>query len=139
MHAMETLTAYTDGSSLGNPGPAGWGVLYSDGREFSGDLIGTNNQAELMAAWMAVENAPRGCQLEIATDSKLVIGWLSQGWNVQHLHIAQLIACFHNAVQSNDVEVTFRKVKGHASDVNNNYVDSSSRIEARELELELYG
>jgi ribonuclease HI len=132
-----TITAYTDGSSLGNPGAAGWAVYTSEDKEYSGRFIGTNNMAELYAAWMAVENAPKGCQLEICTDSKLVIGWLSQGWNIQHLHIAELVAAFHNAVRFNDVEVTFRKVKGHSDNEENNYVDSISRTEAQEMEYEL--
>lgn len=108
-----------------------------NGKEYSGSFIGTNNMAELFAAWMAVENAPPNSVVEIVTDSNLVIGWLAKGWNVKHLHIAQLIAAFWGAVQFNNVEVAFRKVKGHSNDPNNNYVDSISRYEAREMERDM--
>ena len=50
---MSKLLIYTDGSSRGNPGPGGWGVVmkFNDKtKELSGgEKFTTNNRMELMA------------------------------------------------------------------------------------------
>ncbi len=79
------LTAHTDGACSGNPGPGAWSVVFSvEGTivaEFSGgDADTTSNRMELTAALEAIRRAPNTATLEIVTDSRLVVGWLSEGW-----------------------------------------------------------
>ena len=58
----KSITIYTDGSSIGNPGPGGYGIvmLSEDGeykKEFSqGFKITTNNRMELLAVIVGLEN-----------------------------------------------------------------------------------
>ncbi len=52
---IKHIHCYTDGSSLGNPGPGGWAsiIVYPDGRErvlHGGETYTTNNRMELLAA-----------------------------------------------------------------------------------------
>ena len=78
---------HVDGSSLGNPGPGGIGiVLISETKykEVSESLVGTvtNNVAELKAAIRGLEFI-RYRELTDAvmySDSKLVIGWATENW-----------------------------------------------------------
>src|SRR5579871_1596465 len=74
-------TAYTDGGSRGNPGPAGYGVqiLGPDGKQQAelSDFLGikTNNYAEyqglLAALRWATENGTR--RLRVVSDSELMV------------------------------------------------------------------
>ena len=73
------VTAYSDGSSRGNPGPGGYGsvLLYTDpsGKTHTLELSQgyrrtTNNRMELMGAIVALEALKRPCTVELHTDSK---------------------------------------------------------------------
>ena len=60
----QIITIYTDGSSLGNPGPAGWGsvLLFPDGKviELGGrEKESTNNRMEMMASIMALKEVEK--------------------------------------------------------------------------------
>ena len=85
---------FADGSSSGNPGPGGWGVVIAtpEGqvRELGGgDPETTNNKMELTATIRALE-ALRGVEgpISVYTDSTYVIrgitqwiwGWRKKGW-----------------------------------------------------------
>lgn len=91
------IIIYTDGSSLGNPGPGGWGAVVSfpngkiielGGREESS----TNNRMEMTAVIRALrlvqEKNKLGKQIKIHSDSAYVIngitmwvyGWLKNNW-----------------------------------------------------------
>ena len=58
-NSMANVTIYTDGSSLGNPGPGGYGIVLMSGphrKELSaGYRLTTNNRMELMAVCVALE------------------------------------------------------------------------------------
>ena len=81
------IKIYTDGSSIGNPGPGGYGIvmLSEDGqykKEFSqGFKITTNNRMELLAVIVGLENIKiKNCNVEIYTDSKYVSDAVEKGW-----------------------------------------------------------
>lgn len=86
------LTAYADGASRGNPGPAAIGVVLLDeeGRKVYtiSRAIGTatNNQAEYRAAIAAAEAAlALGAQiLELRMDSELVVRQLQRRYQVRN-------------------------------------------------------
>lgn len=79
------ITIYTDGSSRGNPGPGGYGVVMKfreHRKEISqGYRKTTNNRMELLAIIVGLEsikvaNAP----VKIYSDSKYVIDSVTKGW-----------------------------------------------------------
>jgi ribonuclease HI len=129
------LVAHTDGACSGNPGPGGWGVVFSQAGaivdEFSGgDVYTTNNRMELTAIGEAIRRAPRDVILEIATDSNNAIGWLSLGWKRNDPRIGALCADIdrlraERAAASSDKsgEVRFRHVRGHRGDWLNERAD----------------
>lgn len=77
---------YTDGSSRGNPGPGGYGVIikYQDSfKEISqGYRQTTNNRMELLAVIVGLENLKSlyKDQITVFSDSKYVIDAIEKGW-----------------------------------------------------------
>ncbi len=81
------IEAYTDGSSRGNPGKGGYGVVLlvpekGYKKEFSqGYRLTTNNRMELMAAIIALEKLKKPKQnITIFTDSKYVCDSVNKKW-----------------------------------------------------------
>jgi ribonuclease HI len=82
---MAKITVYTDGSSLGNPGPGGYGIVLMSGkhrREISeGFRKTTNNRMELLAVIVALETLKgTGHSVMIYSDSKYVVEAVEKGW-----------------------------------------------------------
>lgn len=94
------IIIYTDGSSLGNPGPGGWGavVLSPDGKvvELGGrEKESTNNRMEIMGAIEALKLVEKrkiaGKKIIIHTDSAYLLngitmwiyGWLKNNWQTK--------------------------------------------------------
>jgi ribonuclease HI len=84
------LTIFTDGASLGNPGPMGIGiVIYRDGiiveelSEFIG--VGTNNVAEYTAVIKALETVHGMGEMEahVKSDSQLIVRQLNGEYKVK--------------------------------------------------------
>lgn len=86
---MFQIQIHTDGSCLGNPGPAGIGVIMicGDSMKNISKSIGhaTNNIAELSAVVMALQTLKHRNQTEVElfTDSQLVEGLLVKGWKAK--------------------------------------------------------
>jgi ribonuclease HI len=79
------ITMYTDGSSLGNPGPGGYGTLLLSGqyrKELSaGFKLTTNNRMELMAVIAGLEALKQNnADVTIYTDSRYVVDAVEKGW-----------------------------------------------------------
>tara|TARA_X000000368_G_C22854380_1_gene633650 strand:+ start:89 stop:544 length:456 start_codon:yes stop_codon:yes gene_type:complete len=82
---MKHIKLYTDGSSIGNPGPGGYGViLESDGhiKEISqGFKKTTNNRMELLAVIIGLEALKiEPSNVMIYSDSKYVIDAVQKKW-----------------------------------------------------------
>lgn len=83
---------YADGSSLGNPGPGGWGVIIARKDKVlelgGGNPHTTNNRMELTAAIEALSRVGVGESAVLRTDSRYVMngitkwaaGWAAAGW-----------------------------------------------------------
>jgi len=81
----EKIKIYTDGSSLGNPGPGGFGIVLKykgNIKEISqGFRLTTNNRMELMAVCVALESLKtRALPVVVYSDSKYVIDSITKGW-----------------------------------------------------------
>lgn len=78
---------YTDGSSRGNPGPGGYGIIMEwvgkpYRKEFSqGFIETTNNRMELMAVIEGLKRLKMpNLNVKVFTDSKYVADAVSKGW-----------------------------------------------------------
>ena len=81
------INIYTDGSSIGNPGPGGYGVIMEwEGKQYikefsDGYRLTTNNRMELMAVIVALEKLKKqSMEVTIYSDSKYVIDSVQKKW-----------------------------------------------------------
>ena len=128
------ITIYTDGSSLGNPGAGGYGVVLLSGphrKELSaGFRLTTNNRMELMAVCVALEALKfDGSNVTIYSDSKYVADAVSKGWvfgwerkNFSGKKNPDLWTRFLRVYRRH--RVSFVWVKGHAETIENNRCDT---------------
>ena len=133
-----TITAAVDGSSLGNPGPAGWAwYVDEDTWDAGGWPQGTNNIGELTAILRLLEaTAETGEELHILADSQYAInvvskwrlGWKKRGWtkaDKKPIKNLELIQEIDRAMEGR--RVTFEWVKGHAGHRMNERADDLAR------------
>jgi len=84
MSEKKHVLLFTDGSSLGNPGPGGWGAILRIGereKELSGgERETTNNRMELTAAIEGLAALKYPCRVTLYSDSKYLVDGLSKGW-----------------------------------------------------------
>ena len=83
----DKINIYTDGSSLGNPGPGGYGIIMEwvgkqYVKEFSdGFRLTTNNRMELLAVIIALETLKKQpIEVMVYSDSKYVIDAVQKKW-----------------------------------------------------------
>ena len=133
-----TITAAADGSSLGNPGPAGWAwYVDEDTWDAGGWPKGTNNLGELTAILRLLQaTADTGEKLHILADSQYAInvvskwrlGWKKRGWtkaDKKPIKNLELIQEIDRAMEGR--RVTFEWVKGHAGHRMNERADDLAR------------
>ena len=82
---MPQITIYTDGSSRGNPGRGGFGVVLISGphrKELSaGFRLTTNNRMELLAVIVGLETLKYdGSDVTVYSDSQYVVNAVDKGW-----------------------------------------------------------
>ena len=88
MTQIHSIKIFTDGSSRGNPGPGGYGVILISGKhrkEISeGFIRTTNNRMELLAVIKGLEAIKiKESNVEIYTDSKYVSDAINKKWIVK--------------------------------------------------------
>lgn len=131
---QKKIVIYTDGSSRGNPGPGGYGIVMMFGnhrKEFSeGYRLTTNNRMELLAVIRAVEMLKTNAHdIDIYTDSKYVAEAISKGWLNKWVNTG-----FSGGKKNKDLwmqyfnlskkfRIKFHWVKGHAENIYNNRCD----------------
>lgn len=87
-HPLPKVEIWTDGSSLGNPGPGGYGAVLltrisgeEKRKEVSGGYLNTtNNRMELMAAIVALESLKMPCKVVVHSDSQYLVNAHTKGW-----------------------------------------------------------
>lgn len=131
---MSELIIYTDGSSRGNPGPGGYGVILQfkgvEKELSAGYRRTTNNRMELMAVIAALKALKKdGLSITVFSDSQYVVKAVTEGWlknwiatdfkggkKNRDLWIAySQLAAKHN--------MKFKWVRGHADNAYNNRCD----------------
>ena len=139
------ITIYTDGSSMGNPGPGGYGVVLIAGRhrkELSqGYRLTTNNRMELMAVIVALEalKIPNST-VTIHTDSQYVVNSVEKKWvlgwekkNFAGKKNPDLWQRFLKVYRRYTVD--FKWVKGHAGNRENERCDALAVAAAQSSNL----
>ena len=79
------IELYTDGSSRGNPGPGGYGLILRAGPHYKemneGYRLTTNNRMELLSVIIGLESLKNpGSHVTVFSDSKYVIDSITKGW-----------------------------------------------------------
>ena len=127
------IEIFTDGSSRGNPGPGGYGVILRCGehyKELSGGFAETtNNRMELTAVIVGLEAVRRpNAEIILYSDSKYVVDSVNKGWvfgwerkRFEKRLNADLWIRFLEVYRRH--RVRFVWVKGHADNPMNNRCD----------------
>lgn len=127
------IEIFTDGSSRGNPGPGGYGVILRCGEHYKELSAGfpetTNNRMELTAVIVGLEAVRRpDAEIILYSDSKYVVDSVNKGWvfgwerkNFEKRLNADLWLRFLAVYRRH--RVRFVWVKGHADNPMNNRCD----------------
>ncbi len=142
---MKKVSIYTDGSSLGNPGPGGYCAIleYESGGKLyrkivsGGEAHTTNNRMELKAVIEGLKALKSSCMVDIITDSKYVVeainGWLA-GWikkGFKNVKNPDLWAEYIEAAKAHEVRGVW--VRGHNGHPQNEECDQIAKSEAEKF------
>ena len=130
------MEIYTDGSSLGNPGPSGWGaiILEEDEIEISEIILcgnekkSTNNRMELNAVIESIDFVNEK-EIKIYTDSKYVINCAKGIWKIKKN--IDLWNIYKKVSKNKKIEYVW--VKGHNGNKYNEMVDKIAKEEANKI------
>lgn len=134
MKSDSDVGLWTDGSSILNPGKAGWAAFLSfkkQGQLLSGCFEkATNNQMEVHAITMGLKKLTRPCRVFLFTDSMYVI------YGIERLVKNSLpktnIEFWQELLpELRKHEVIIEKVEAHAGDPINEFVDRQAQLCAR--------
>lgn len=141
----KTVTIFTDGSCLGNPGAGGYAavLLYKQHRKelSAGFRLTTNNRMELLAAIIALESLTSPCEVELTTDSQYVrlgitqwlAGWKRNKWLTSQkkpVKNQDLWLRLDKACQQH--QINWHWVKGHSGHPENERCDILARMAAED-------
>lgn len=137
MSQQPSVLIYTDGACSGNPGSGGWAAFLQSGKKkmelSGGHAHTTNNRMEMQAIIEALKSLKRPCNVEICSDSALIINafkqgwvenWIERGWkkaNKKPVENQDLWKEMLTAINGHNI--TWTKVKGHSTDELNQLVD----------------
>lgn len=146
---MENILLYTDGSSRGNPGRGGYGVILMWGghrKELSkGFRLTTNNRMELLAVIAGLEAIKKNeLPVTIFCDSQYVINSIQKGWLNTWIKTdfkggkknKDLWKKYYELAKNFDIRLVW--VKGHADNAYNNQCDklATSAADGRDLAID---
>ncbi|WP_353661600.1 ribonuclease HI [Hydrogenimonas sp. SS33] len=141
---MKKVSIFSDGSSLGNPGPGGWGTILRFGKhekELSGgEAETTNNRMELRAVIEGLKALKEPCDVTIYSDSSYVVkainewlpAWIARGF--KKVKNPDLWQEYLEAARPHRVHAVW--VKGHAGHPENERCDALARKRAEHYKQE---
>ena len=151
------VLVFTDGASRGNPGPAGWGAVVAGSDRVvelgGGKEKGTNNEAEVAAVVAAVSFVQNKFSdvdsVKIHSDSTYAIsgatswihGWKKRNWQTkqgEEISNKALWQHWDRLTKNISFDISFQKVKGHASIPGNERADDIATAFADDTEPELF-
>jgi ribonuclease HI len=150
---MKTDTIiFCDGSSLGNPGPGGWGAIVSENGNVlelgGGERHTTNNKTELLAAINALKHIkdPKK-DISVHTDSSYVIngmtkwiyGWQRNNWITSGKEPVSNRELWEELIKlSKGKKIKWTYVRGHAGIPGNERCDEIAVSYAEEKPVKLF-
>ncbi len=142
------ITIYTDGSSRGNPGPGGYGVILMYGhhrKELSqGYRLTTNNRMELLAVIEGIKAVQKkDMPIMVYSDSKYVVRAIEEGWLQNWIKTdfkggkknRDLWEVYHSLSKAYSIKLIW--VKGHAENPHNNRCDELATAAADGNDLQI--
>lgn len=127
------IELFTDGSSRGNPGPGGYGVVLRSGKHYKeiseGFELTTNNRMELLAVIVGLEAVKKsGSSVTVYSDSSYVVKAVNEGWlqrwksrNFSKVKNPDLWIRFISVYEKHKVKFVW--IKGHAGHPENERCD----------------
>lgn len=157
---MNKVKVYTDGACSNNPGPGGWGVVFTGTEELK-VLSGfrpktTNNRMELRAVVEAMsyikfhKSEFEDVEVEIYSDSAYVVNAINNSWvntwkmnnwktskgsSVKNRKLWEVYIGLNDTLNKAGIKYTIIKVKGHSGDTYNEYVDGVAKNEVNNARL----
>ena len=143
-----TVIMYSDGGCLNNPGPGGYGVvlLYESKRKelYGGFHKTTNNRMELTGCIEGLKALKYPCPVVLHTDSRYVVNGISKGW-AERWKKKKWMRSINAPAENYDLwdqllslcevhQVTFKWVKGHAGNTENERCDRLAAKGINEIE-----
>lgn len=151
---MKKVQAYTDGSSLGNPGPGGFGAILvfidSENVEHKKEIskgyrLTTNSRMEIMGVLAVLNALKEPCDVTITSDSKYVVdafeknwldSWMKRGWKKTDKKPVLNQDLWKRIVELRKPHaVHMRWVKGHAGHPMNERCDELAKLAASSGDL----
>jgi len=135
---LKHIEIFTDGSSLGNPGPGGWcAILRYKNKEkiiSGGEEFTTNNKMELKAVIEALKALKMPCEIELFSDSTYVLKgideWL-EGWKKKNFKNVKNVELWREFIEvSKPHKIKVNWIKGHAGHKENEICDKIAKEEA---------
>ncbi|MCK5738943.1 ribonuclease HI [bacterium] len=144
-----TFILYTDGGSIGNPGPGGYGAVLkstADTEEFSGGYrLTTNNRMEIIGCIVGLSHTPAGAKVTVYSDSRYVVNTCTKGWARRWQANNWMRTRTESAINADlweqmlelldQRQVKFEWVKGHAGNPLNERCDKLANSTARKSNL----
>lgn len=138
MPAPKSVTIYSDGACLGNPGRGGYGTVLLSGKHrkelSAGYRRTTNNRMELLGAIVGLEALKHPCAVVLWSDSQYLIhaltkgwldGWQKKGWRTASREPVKNQDLWQRLLRAvDDHEIEWRWVRGHTGDVENERCDA---------------
>ncbi|WP_456399449.1 ribonuclease HI [Persephonella sp.] len=140
---MKKVKIFTDGSSLGNPGPGGWCAILKYNRHQKilkgGKENTTNSEMEIKAVLEALKVLKEPCEVELYSDSEYVVNtiknwihnWAKNGWKsskkkeISHKNMWKEI---YNLMNIHKIHPVW--IKAHAGHEENELCDKIAKEEA---------
>ena len=135
---MKKIEIYTDGSSLGNPGPGGWCAIlkYKNHQKIikGGEKLTTNNKMELKAVIEALKSLKEPYEIKLYSDSTYVLKGISNWINnwikkeFKNVKNKELWQEFLNVKQNHKISTNW--IKAHSGHKENEICDKIAKEEA---------
>ena len=138
-NSRKQVTLYSDGSSLGNPGPGGYGgILEFNGHEkefCGGEAHTTNNRMELRGVIEGLKFMKEPCDITVISDSSYVVNaintWLD-GWVRKSFKKVKNVDLWEEYLEVSDSHnITGVWVRGHDGHEQNERCDKLAYDEAQ--------
>jgi ribonuclease HI len=139
---VKKVRLFSDGSSLGNPGPGGYGGILrynqTQKRYSGGEANTTNNRMELKGVIEGLKLLNQPCEVEVVSDSSYVVNaineWL-QNWVKKDFKKVKNVDLWKEYLEvAKPHKINGIWVKGHAGHEENEECDKMAKNEALKLQ-----